>query len=127
MRSGTQARVKNWDADTGILSISNVGIGTTSPSSLLHLLKDDATNNDVTDLLTLTHTTSGTPATSVGFNPDTGSSLTTNLISYWKLDETSGTRVDSVGNNDLTDNNTVLYGAGKQGNGADLEIGRAHV
>ena len=30
MRSGTQARVKNWDADTGILSISNVGIGTTT-------------------------------------------------------------------------------------------------
>ena len=30
MRSGTQARVKKWDADTGILSISNVGIGTTT-------------------------------------------------------------------------------------------------
>ena len=30
MRSGTQARVKNWDQDTGILSISNVGIGTTT-------------------------------------------------------------------------------------------------
>ena len=30
MRSGTQARVKNWDQDTGILSISQVGIGTTT-------------------------------------------------------------------------------------------------
>ena len=30
MRSGTQARVKNWDSDTGVLSISNVGIGTTT-------------------------------------------------------------------------------------------------
>ena len=30
MRSGTQARVKKWDVDTGILSISNVGIGTTT-------------------------------------------------------------------------------------------------
>ena len=29
MRSGTQARVKNWDSDTGILSISNVSIGDT--------------------------------------------------------------------------------------------------
>ena len=29
MRSGTQARVKNWDIDTGILSISNVAIGGT--------------------------------------------------------------------------------------------------
>ena len=30
MRSGTQARVKNWDRDTGILKVSNVGIGTTT-------------------------------------------------------------------------------------------------
>jgi len=29
MRSGTQARVKNWDFDTGVLSISNVSIGGT--------------------------------------------------------------------------------------------------
>ena len=29
MRSGTQARVKNWDSDTGVLSISNVSIGGT--------------------------------------------------------------------------------------------------
>ena len=30
MRSGTQARVKNWDDDTGILRVANVGIGTTT-------------------------------------------------------------------------------------------------
>ena len=30
MRSGTQARVKNWDFDTGILRVGNVGIGTTT-------------------------------------------------------------------------------------------------
>ena len=30
MRSGTQARVKNWDTDTGILKVGNVGIGTTT-------------------------------------------------------------------------------------------------
>ena len=30
MRSGTQARVKSWDVDTGILQIGNVGIGTTT-------------------------------------------------------------------------------------------------
>ena len=29
MRSGAQARVKSWDQDTGILGISNIGIGTT--------------------------------------------------------------------------------------------------
>jgi len=32
MRSGTQARVKNWDSDTGILSIGNIGIGETTLS-----------------------------------------------------------------------------------------------
>ena len=32
MRSGTQARVKNWDFDTGILKVSNVGIGETTTS-----------------------------------------------------------------------------------------------
>ena len=30
MRSGTQARVKSWDVDTGILQVGNVGIGTTT-------------------------------------------------------------------------------------------------
>jgi len=30
MRSGTQARVKSWDADTYVLEVGNVGIGTTT-------------------------------------------------------------------------------------------------
>ena len=30
MRSGTQARVKNWDDDTAILKVGNIGIGTTT-------------------------------------------------------------------------------------------------
>lgn len=39
--------------------------------------------------------------------------LLDNLQGYWKLDETSGTRLDSTANNnDLTDNNSVLYGTG---------------
>lgn len=46
------------------------------------------------------------------------SSLLTSLVSYWKLDEASGTRVDSVvaSGNDLTDNNTVTQAAGKISN-----------
>jgi len=47
--------------------------------------------------------------------------LTDNIISYWRLDEASGVRVDSHGSNDLTDNNTVLFGDGIIGNGADFE------
>lgn len=35
---------------------------------------------------------------------------TTDLVSFWKLDEASGTRYDSFGSNDLTDNNTVGQG-----------------
>lgn len=50
----------------------------------------------------------------------THSTLTTGLVSYWELEETSGTRTDSHGSNDLTDNNTVTSGTGIIGNGADF-------
>jgi len=50
------------------------------------------------------------------------SSLATDLVSYWELEEASGTRVDSHGSNDLTDNNTVGQAAGKIGNAADFEV-----
>lgn len=47
-------------------------------------------------------------------------SLATGLVAYWKLDEASGTRVDSHASNDLTDNNTVTQAAGKIGNAAQF-------
>lgn len=53
--------------------------------------------------------------------------LPTNLVSYWELEEESGTRADVVGTScggsgcDLDDNATVLFGTGKQGNAADFE------
>jgi hypothetical protein len=46
------------------------------------------------------------------------SPLITGLVSWWNLDETSGTRADSHGSNDLTDVNTVGYTDGKIGNAA---------
>ncbi len=46
------------------------------------------------------------------------SALYTNLISYWPLDEASGSRADSVLANNLTDNNTVTSTTGKQSNAA---------
>jgi Concanavalin A-like lectin/glucanases superfamily len=50
--------------------------------------------------------------------------LTDSLIAYWKLDETSGTRVDShTGGYDLTDNNTVTSEAGIISNGASFNGG----
>ena len=50
------------------------------------------------------------------------STLSTGLLAFWKMAETSGTRYDETANNeDLTDNNTVTYGTGKIGNAADFE------
>jgi hypothetical protein len=48
-------------------------------------------------------------------------SLSTGLVSYWELEETTGTRVDSHGANDLTAVNAPGYAAAVQGNGADFE------
>jgi hypothetical protein len=45
-------------------------------------------------------------------------SLLNNLVAYWKLDETSGPRIDSAGSNNLTDNNSVGSAVGKVGNAA---------
>lgn len=47
--------------------------------------------------------------------------LRDNLMSWWELNETSGTRADSHGSNDASDVNTVGYGTGKQGNAGDFE------
>lgn len=44
--------------------------------------------------------------------------MTDNLVAYWKLDEASGTRSDSAGSNNLTDNNTVGAETAKINNGA---------
>lgn len=46
--------------------------------------------------------------------------LTDNLVSYWKLDESSGNASDSVGSNNLTNNNSVSYTSAKINNGADF-------
>lgn len=43
------------------------------------------------------------------------------MVSWWTMDEASGTRVDAHGPNDLTDNNTVGSAAGKWNLAADFE------
>jgi len=52
---------------------------------------------------------------------DAPSSLTTGIVSYWKLDESSGNAADSVGSNTLTNNNSTAYATGKINNGIDFE------
>lgn len=47
--------------------------------------------------------------------------LTTNLVAYWKLDESSGNASDASGNgNTLTNNNTVSFNSAIINNGADF-------
>ena len=48
------------------------------------------------------------------------SGLATDLVSYWELEEASGTRIDSHGSYDLTDINTVGSATGIQGNSASF-------
>ena len=42
------------------------------------------------------------------------------LVSLWRLEEASGSRDDTWGSNNLTDNNTVGQAAGKLGDAADF-------
>lgn len=51
--------------------------------------------------------------------------LETSLVSYWPLNETSGTRNDAHSTNHLSQVDTVASAAGKLGNGADFESGGA--
>jgi len=50
------------------------------------------------------------------------SSLDTSLIAFWRLGEASGTRVDSVGSNDLSDNNTVTQATGRINNAGQFTL-----
>lgn len=49
---------------------NGVGVGVAAPSTLLHVLEDNATNNGVTSITRLTHTTSGVPAAGIGVGMD---------------------------------------------------------
>jgi len=51
---------------------------------------------------------------------DAAGGIKTSLISFWELEEASGTRTDSHGANNLTDNNTVTQAVGKVGNAAQF-------
>jgi len=51
---------------------------------------------------------------------DQVSTLYTNLVSFWALNEASGNRADSKGSNSLTDTNTVTSAVGKYSNAASF-------
>ena len=52
------------------------------------------------------------------FQVDSGGTLLTNLISYYKLDDVN----DYYASNNLTNNNTVTFVTGKIGNAGDFEV-----
>ena len=47
------------------------------------------------------------------------------LVSWWELNETSGIRYDAHSSNNLSDQNTVLYSAGKVGNAAVMRYAQS--
>lgn len=96
------------------------------------LLAKDAAGNTTTE--TLSFESPPTPLTlNVGviqMTPPPPSSLNTNLIAYWKLDEASGTRVDSEPTGtaqDLTDVNTVTSAAGIIGNAGSFAVASSEI
>ncbi len=56
------------------------------------------------------------------FLVDTGGTLATNLIAYWRLNEASGTRVDGFGTNNLSSVNGVGTAGGKVNNAANFNV-----
>ena len=71
----------------------------------------------------------GYPPTSSGQGPIISggppSPLLTGLVAYWPLNETSGTRADSLGISPMTSVNNVGYNAGKIGNAAQFINGNS--
>lgn len=58
--------------------------------------------------------------TTLIFEQGTSNTLTNNLVAYWKLDETLGMRLDSIGSNNLTSKNDVLSNLGKKNQAAQF-------
>lgn len=53
--------------------------------------------------------------------------LTDGIISYWKLDETSGNAIDATGTGNTLTNTNVTYSAGKINNGANFNVSNAYL
>jgi RHS repeat-associated protein len=81
-------------------------------------LSSSLTPNSYTYLQQVSTTPTATPTST----PVTGSSNpgSSGLVSWWTMNEASGTRYDSHGTNHLTDNNTVTSTTGLKGNAASF-------
>ena len=91
----------------------NVGIGTDSPSAKLNVLTDDAVTNDSTNVLNITHTTTGTTANGfgagLGFFIENSTYSTINEVGRIEVIETNQVNLDddmlfyTKGNNALAE------------------------
>jgi len=99
--------VENSDATTGDMQIDYIRV----------YQKRDSITPSPTPELTPGISPIPTPSSEMTPTP-VPSSLLTGLSAYWKLNEISGTRSDSKGTSDLSDNNTVGYATGEVGNAA---------
>ena len=88
----------DWvSSDTNVLTVADGDVGRSVP---MFEDENEFTSGNITKIST----------TANGFLVDSGSSLTTGLVSYWRLDESSNgsapvTRVDAYGTNNLTVDN----------------------
>lgn len=114
----------NIDTDGDALSISSIlsGSGTSTPkiqlsrsvlgSETLNIDYDSGTG-DTVDLAATPNELVSITDRAVTNNVTVSNLLLTNLISYWKMDESSDNRSDSHASNTLTDINTVTSATGK--------------
>lgn len=98
------------DTPTPTATSTNTPTVTQTPTQTPSITHTPTSTPTVTQTPTITNTPTATPLVC-----DDG------LIGYWKLDESSGTRIDSHGANDLTDNNTVTSAAGIVAGAAQFE------
>ncbi|MEQ1877791.1 MAG: hypothetical protein ABL958_14195, partial [Bdellovibrionia bacterium] len=105
----------------------NFGIGTANAGRPLHVVKDNATNGAVTDMLRVTHNTTGAPANGIGSGMSFGAESSTNLdrelgaINMSWTDVTDASRTADLSikltNNGVSEDKLKITGAGNVGIG----------
>lgn len=120
------------------VSVRRAYYGSGTPPVLPVLYDDQYDANPSTDVLdpvlqydgarsVIGYTWNGTRQVEDDSDP-TGDALRTSAVAYWKLDETSGTRVDSTGNgNDLNQVNQDASAAGKVSNAVSLTMESSYI
>lgn len=109
------------DDGTTQLATELVAIDTTAKTGELHIKFSGTLSGSTNTIIRIYYNGTDTAlATSDTYGRD---AVWSNYLAVWHLQEASGTRTGATGTNNLTDNNTVVSGTGKLGDGADFESG----